>query len=550
MTTYLYDPVDGSSATYILRRYCDVLRIDSLAAARQYIIDARKEGSKEAYDSLRAAVLGLEAPVSDYISDANVPSPWFRKETTSSPIVSVVERRGPSDWLNLGRPARLVAKGGAERCLIVEKLQQFADACHDFGSVDPGPGKDMLEILERSIFGAEVEYMEPPMTRGDIADKNKFIKAVTSCDGFKFKIGGEIHAVDSNPMKDRNLEAAITPFARGSPGKLASKVANKEMQTVDIFFGKVMTNHKLIVMKNIHVLRGKMADFFGDPFAADRPKFMVDQDMAPFNKLGDPHRHLFAWMTGFGHILVAMDEHFKGVVPLADIGFKFVYCDATVYDGAAISNLDESVTFSPNPTGLVFHEKSTANVEFTRVELGKRDRHAFGYTVTTTNSSNPLAPNIIERSLSRVVRNGRCDVDSTGIRPQLDNSVDTLSYLVEDLVDAGFDVASPVAQKTAGDWGQIEHCKANHIVFVTCDRLTALRAASRECPVLLVKHHDYATDKYAQYSFCMFGTEEARQALTAYRMTGGYRPTSFFTNVVLASVVLACAILGNGMQGC
>jgi hypothetical protein len=59
--TYLYDPVDGSSATHILRRYCDVLRIDSLETARRYVVDARKEGSKEAYDSLRASVLGLSA---------------------------------------------------------------------------------------------------------------------------------------------------------------------------------------------------------------------------------------------------------------------------------------------------------------------------------------------------------------------------------------------------------------------------------------------------------------------------------------------------------
>jgi hypothetical protein len=545
MTTYLYDPVDGSSATYILRRYCDVLRIDSLAAARQYIIDARKEGSKEAYDSLRAAVLGLEAPVSDYVSDADVPSPWFRQDT---PIVSVAPRRGPADWLNLGRPARLVAKGGADRGDLVEKLQQFADACHDFGSVDPGPDKDMLVILERSIFGAEVEYMEPPMTRGDIADKNKFIKAVTACDGFKFKIGGEIHVVDSNPMKDRNLEAAITQFAKGSPGKLVSRVVNDELQTVDIFFGKVMTNHKLIVMKNIHVLRGKLADFFGDPFAEDRPKFMVDQDVAPWAREEDPHRHLFAWMAGFGHILVAMDEHFKGVVPLTDIGFNFVYCDATVYDGAAFVRFKDSVSFSPEPTGVVFHEGSTANVEFTRVDREGDEKHAFGYTVSTTDvPKNPLTAGNKNPLMNEVCRDGFVIGHTRDFK--IDHSVETMSRQVKRLVKDGFDVASPIAQKTAGDWGQIEHCKANNIVFVTCDRLTALRAASRECSVLLVKHHDYANDKYAQYSFCMFGTEEARQALTA-PMKGGSRPESFITNVVLASVILACAILGNGMQGC
>lgn len=543
MTTYLYDPVDGSSATYILRRYCDVLRIDSLAAARQYIIDARKEGSKEAYDSLRAAVLGLKDTVNDYISDADVTSPWFRQESAASPIVDIVERRAPSDWLNLGRPARLVGKGGSEQGDLVEKLQQFADACHDFGSVNPGPGKDMLQILERSIFGAEVEYIEPRLTRGDIADKNKFIEAVTTCDSFKFRIGDEIHVVDSNPMKNRNLEATITLFSRGSAGKLFAKVVNNELQTVDIFFGKAIgTDHKLIVMNNIIALRGKMENFFGDPFAADSPKFMVDQDMAPFNRVGYPHRHLFAWMTGFGHMVVAMDEHFKGHLSLPAIGFNFVYCDATVYDGAAIANLDDTVTFSPNPTGKVFHEKSTVNVEFTRIDREGDEKHAFGYTVSTTDmSNNPLTAGNEYPSMKEECRDGFV-ISPTGRLVQIDHSVYTLSREVDRLVKRGFDVASPIAQKTAGDWGQIEHCKANRITFVTCDRLSALRAASRECPVLLVKHHDFATDKYAQYSFCMFGTEEARNELTAPKMEGGSKSASFVKNVVLAAVVLVCAI--------
>jgi hypothetical protein len=542
MSTCLYDPVDGSSATHILRRYCDVLRIDSLAAARQYIIDARKEGSKEAYDDVRASVLGLAAPVNDYVNVDEGSSPWFVAHETLP--VKFVERHGPNELLNLGRPARLVGKGGGQGDMV-EKLQQFADACHDFGSVDPGPGKDMLQILERSIFGAEVEYMEPRMTRSDIADKNKFIAAVTDCDGFKFKIGGVIHVVDSNPMKDRNLEAAITPFANGAPGKRVSKVVNKEMQIVEIFFGKSGPNHKLIMMKNIDCLRTTMADFFGDPFAADRrrPKFMVDQDMSPYVRTGDPHRHLFAWMTGFGHLLVAMDEHFKGVAPLKDIGFDFVYCDATIYDGALISNLGESVTFSPEPTGIVFHKGSTVNVEFSKIGLKLGDRDAFAYAVTTTDpAKNPLDADM-NSSMRRDVRNGR--YREHGVRRRPDHSAFTMGGLVEDLVELDLDVASPIAQKTAGDWGQIEHCKANHITFVTCDRLTALRAASRECPVLLVKHHDYATDKYAQYSFCMFGTEEARRALTAPPMTGGTRDMSFVTNAVIVSVVLACAILGN-----
>ena len=71
---------------------------------------------------------------------------------------------------------------------------------------------------------------------------------------------------------------------------------------------------------------------------------------------------------------------------------------------------------------------------------------------------------------------------------------------------------------------------------MTCDRLSALRAASREVPVLLVKHHDYATDTYAQYSFCMFGTPESRSKLTNPMTGGGSR---------MAAIVVACAIANS-----
>lgn len=543
--TYLYDPVDGGSATDLLKRYCDVLLIDSLAAAQQYIVDARKEGSLEAYEALRASVLGVALPGrgamidADYAPDSAVRSPWF-VDTGSSAV-----QRRPAEsprMMNLGRPQRVVSRGGAPpEDEFASKLQQFADACHDFGHVDPGEGRDMLEILERSIFGDEVEYLVPRMTRSDVADKSKFIRAATTCDGFKFKIGDRIVAVDANPMKGRNLEAAITPFAKGSPGRrVVGKVVNDEMQTVDVFFGKAGPNHKLIVLDNIHKLRDVMADFFGDPFATDRarPKFMVDQDMSPYTRATDPHRHLFAWMTGFGHMSVAIDLHFKGAKPLSDVGFDFVYCDATVYDGAMIAKLGDTVTFSPGRTGLVFHEKSTVNVEFGELALRPGERDAFTYTVTTTDPvRNPLTTNL-RSSLTREVRDGRYRGAEMRLRP--DNSARTMGDLVEDLVQAGFDVAGPVTQKTAGDWGQIEHCRQYGIALVTADRLTALRAASREVATLLVKHHDYATDRYAQYSFCMFGTPVARRALTE-AMVGGSVRSSIFFDVALAAVVVACA---------
>lgn len=544
--TYLYDPVDGSSATNVLRRYCDVLRIDSLASARRYVIDARTEGSRGAYDSLRASVLGLPAPVSDYVSDTDSPSPWFRSRAAVQPV----ERRGPREWLSLGRPARVVAKGGAgdDEDDLVSKLQLFADACHDFGRVDPGPGRDMLEVLERSVFGAEVEYLEPRLTREDIADKDTFIKAVTGCAGFKFRIGGVVRVVDSNPMQDRNLEARITPFGKGAPGKrVVGRLVNDELLTVDVFFGKACRDHKIVVMKNIDILRASLADFFGDPFAVDRgrPKFMVDQDMSPFCRTGDPHRHLFAWMTGFGHLLVAMDEHFKGMTPLTDIGFDFVYCDATVYDGACVANLHDTVAFSSEPTGAAFGDSAIVDVEFSGLAREPGDDHAFAYRIRSTDAvRNPIAPRFKAGELRRECRDGAYE-DAAGNPVRVDTSVATLSRLLQSLIKAGFDVASPIAQKTAGDWGQIEHCRRNGVAFVTCDRLAALRAASREVPVLLVKHHDYATDAYAQYSFCMFGTPESRNRLTA-RMEGG--GPSVGAHAVLAAVVaavvaaVACAI--------
>jgi len=520
--TLLYDPVDGSSATWILKHYTDVLLVDSLDAARRYILVAQLEGTASAFDDLRASVLGQ-------------PSQTLQKIRPPRPLT---EPPGPHNWTSLGKPPRQA--GGTDVNEFVAKLQHFADACHDFGKVDPGDSKDIFEIIERSIYGDTVEFMMPALTRADIADKNRFIQAVTSCTSFKFKIGDTVHFVEKNPMKGRNLESAITPFRKGAPGKL---VVNRETEkaSVDIFFGKSGRNTKILVLKNIDRLRSTMADYFGDPFATHRarPKFMVDQDMTPWARDKDPHTHLFAWMTGFGHLLVAIDEHFKGAEPLSDIGFDFVFCDATVYDGARVSNLGDSVTYSTASTGAVFYQNAIVDVEFGVAESDA----AFLYKVTTADvARNPLAPMSTAESITRVCGRDGYVEDDSGESARVDNSVSTLSRLALNLINKGFDIACPVARKTAGDWGQIEHCRLNNIVFVTSDRLAALYAASRDVPVMLVKHHDYADHKCAQYSFCMFGTDEGRRSLTADPATGGGR-LSYFPAIALGAVVVVSALL-------
>lgn len=575
---------EGSSATWVLKRYVAILGIDSLDKARQYVRAAEAEATaseiygscfgkhpavpvqkysdigaldsdyggedSESYDSsdldddmpyelwrerARAKVDARMAPMR-----VEVPRPVLLRESRRTTLMEAL----PSMLQGGARPEAPVDIDETDE--YVSKLLQLADACHDFRGIKVTADKDVLHVLETSVLGVGVHVLQPKLTLADIADKGTFIAAVTECEDFKFLLpDGSVRTVPNDMLRDRNLEAAILPFSAGrSVGKKIGKLLNDELRTVDVFFRKTDHGRKLMVLDHVEKLRNVMKDFFGDPFerGGRAPRFMVDQDMCPWLPDEASHRHLFAWMKGFGHLVVAIDEHFKGVQPLSDIGFDFVYCDATVYDGARIERLNDTVRFSPHATGRVFHRNSVANVEFLEHVDPRAKRDSYAYLVTTTDPSrNPFAPGFAGTSIRSIVRDGT--ITNRVPRAREDNSGKTMRDDAEDLIESGVDVAVPTARKTAGDWGQVEHCKKNGIAFVTSDRLTALYAAYRDVPVLLVKHSDAGTS-YVQYSFCMCGSSAARRGLTTPApplQSGGLSRASLAMTAALSAVVVACA---------
>ena len=93
-------------------------------------------------------------------------------------------------------------------------------------------------------------------------------------------------------------------------------------------------------------------------------------------------------------------------------------------------------------------------------------------TVSTTDlTKNPLMPHCEAASSTRKVVNG-ISGDGRDV-----NSKDVMAEVIEELIGLGCGITVPVLRKTSGDWAQIEHCKRNKMVFVTCDRT----ATSRSC---------------------------------------------------------------------
>jgi hypothetical protein len=517
---------DGNLDRWAMDHFSDLLLIDhpcdgtGLTAA-EYVLSAVDESTDVELERLRVAVMG--APATVYANYASA--------------VRYEERPGTMSWTtNIGPPAprRLEALplhehvGGAQQDDIdqtdehVSRFWELCDAVHDFAD-KPGD-KDMREHLRESLAAVVPEGIQ--LHR--MWNKNELIKSVTSMPNFVFKLPtGTI--TRPNHVRGKNLEADIQTFDAGKSVTRVVGPARPDMQNVDLYCKRAPSKKRFTTLEDIVELRKVMDRFYGSrPEAAmvtARPlPFMVDQDMR--TDKNRPHCHLFAWMTGFEKVLVKTAKYFvhstgrdlrmskeefeseKYDAPTA----LFKYCDASMHDGGTM----QGFTLSPNVTGKVFHEKSQVRFEF----VGPNGPQEYGYKVHSRKAAyNPINLNQVGKPDVHKTVKGSFYTDVSSGHKDFETlcSAPNMKQFVDHLKGKGLHSAVPAALKRAGDWGQIEHCKKNKIIFVTADRLSALYAMYRDVPVLLVKHSDHIqkddTATHVQYSFCMGGSQEARQRL-------------------------------------
>jgi hypothetical protein len=534
---------DGYLDRWALDHFSDLLLIDhpcdgtGLTAA-EYVLSAIEEASDVELERLRIAVVG--APAIAPMSYAAA----VRYVGSSTSYRTDIGPQNPRRMESL--PLRRHV-GGAQPDDIdqtdehVSRFWELCDAVHDFAD-NPGD-KDMREHLLESIApvladdcgdnNERVRKLIAAVVPVGIKfhrmwDKNELIKAVTAMPHFVFKLSaGTI--TRPNHVRGRNLEAGIQTYEAGKSVSRVVGPARPDMQNVDLYFKRAPLKKRFATIEDLVELRKVMDSFYGarasSSMVTARPlPFMIDQDMR--TDKNRPHCHLFAWMTGFEKVLVKVTKYFvhstgsdlrmsqeefksaKYEVPTA----LFKYCDASLHDGGSM----QGFTLSSNVTGKVFHKKSQVQFEF----VGPNGPKEYGYKVHSRRPAyNPININQVGKpDIHRTVSAGWYTDVSTGHSDfETLCSAPNMKKFIDRLKAKGLHAAAPSALKRAGDWGQIEHCKKNNIIFVTADRLSALYAMYRDVPVLLVKHSDHIqkddTATHVQYSFCMGGSMEARQRL-------------------------------------
>lgn len=344
--------------------------------------------------------------------------------------------------------------------------------------------------------------------------------------------------------------------------------------------------------------------------AADVLDVMIDKDMTTDHDRAQCH--LVAWMTGFDLLLTKVKKYFvlpddtkdAFIEKLAETRddkatISFWFCDASIHDAAATTGFE----FSSACTGNVFHRDSMVQFEFKK----PRAPALYGYKVTTADRSlNPIdgkktsidSLNVRVETRKEVVLDSddktvldyrvRQRYDKPAMKTEIDFindlNIDSMNMRVEEdqevLLDSddeteldyderqiydtsamkntikfmnkrngNWGFAVPAALKRAADWGQIEHCKRNRMLFISADRMGTHYAAYRDAPVMLVKTRDFIgqddTSTHVQYSFCMCASKHARSKMrksSAQAAGGEIRAGTYAAWAALAAIVVVASL--------
>ena len=224
-------------------------------------------------------------------------------------------------------------------------------------------------------------------------------------------------------------------------------------------------------------------------------------------------------------------------------------CDASMMDA-----MEHEHEVHPAETGA--YKCSAVRVTLHGGSAVTPPEHEYSFTIASdvsiVDDADPAQTSVTRSVRSRHVvigRNGEPWTEWTSGVVELDHSVrqmrrelDRIRRLPDGTPARAKNCATALALKRSGDWGMVQHCKLNGMIFVTADRFAALYAAYRGVCTLFVKIADVRVPKllpdmkkndprqpparaeFRQYEFSMFCTDRGKTALKHY---GGPPPPVF-----------------------
>lgn len=547
----------------VLSRYVPIMRMISVEDAMRYIHEAVDGASVRELQSLEIAVLGKVRVELDI-------QPMSSNDPATYAVMSKRNVKEPWAASKVGGAGSLHPEDIDDTDADTARLTELIDSIHDFGNAVPpadheGRRVEFNNQEVRAKMHASIGAKIPLELSGDernidkilarLADITFVIDTLTTAKTLTFEGRPPL----PNPWRGRCIEKFVD---NQGPGRMKTS-GNDLVRCVDIYF-KDARRHKaqIAVVTELAKLRRSMEEFFTTKtsFGLLRDMeidVMVDQCMTP-RYSDDRSCMLFSWITGFSVMIKALNLYFDMQGQDDDIAgdeitktglstLKQHFCDASLYDGGVIGGAE----FKHSATGRVFRKDGQVQIEFCEPVSS----NGYAYKVSTADPLKNPIPWTPAKEDTIVVEGGF--ITNRSFAPA-DHSARAATGHIKHLQSKGasYGWAVPAALKRAGDWGQIEHCKRNKLIFVTADRLTALYAAYRDVPVLLVKQAPRLVDGHAQLSFAMCGSAGARAACCSRKAKAPFAPprtwamlgggvVQYGVPILLGAVVTACAVASS-----
>jgi hypothetical protein len=470
----------------------ELLRIDDERSADAYIKSALDSMSPEERERVfRAFLFGVSGKPRSGAQER-------RNRSFTSPPIEVQVQAGGADKSNHD---------------MFYDLLQLEDSFHDdFADFDDRVTPDIIMTQLGVILPVITKTRKDPVT-GEVralqeimlleemhGPENTFIPDITGTPELRF--GDNEPMV--NPLFGRNFEQGMFSFDPEG-GTVDAQYANKPAPCKDCVNAEIWCrgehNMKNLKYEQIAAVSGEIRNFFGSHLV-----FVVDESI-PVTRLVlgiEPIYKSFLKsyrIEDMDRIGQTTRDWTRGEAEWRTMCTKFIYswyavnCDAGIMDSG-----DHAFPMHRRPTGNVFREKADVQVKL----LGCDDNNVASYELTSGDTRKDTIKCTLYKK-SQAYSKGRMH-----------------EAALQNLLN-GKSIAVPLAQKRAGDWGQIEHCKRYGCVFVTADKPAVMYAMYRDVCVIYVKTWKTETEVAEEYgdvrdlyrhSFALYGTEKARSELT------------------------------------